>query len=84
MLTVLLAVWSWSFDRVEPPYAVMIAAQGLEVDVLISTLPRGARPGDMLLTPWGPVLGDREAERAALHDRLSKIVAEPAGADFSL
>lgn len=73
LVTATPAAADFDIDRFEPPYAVLIAPDGDTLDVPITTLPPGARPGDRLRTPTGPIVGDREARRAALAARLARL-----------
>lgn len=62
-----LVLWVWTLDRVEPPWAVLVHADGRVLDVPIASLPPDVRPGDHLRTPQGPVMpGQREAIAARL------------------
>lgn len=76
LLTALAA--TYDVDRFEPPWAVLIAPDGETMAVPISTLPPGARPGDRLASPSGPVIADRAARTVHLAERLARL-ASPAG-----
>ncbi len=84
MIGAILIFLSWSFDRIEPPFAVLVAPNGHEVDVPLIRLPEGARPGDCLMTPWGPVVGDQRQIEIGLHKRLLKLTEGVAGQSFAL
>ena len=75
MKTAALLLLAWTIDRYEPPYAVLIADDGHTIDVRADVLPRGVRPGDRLVTPKGPVVGDADARRRALQLRLDALVS---------
>ncbi|MCA9537347.1 MAG: methyltransferase domain-containing protein [Myxococcales bacterium] len=66
---------SWSFDRIEPPFAVLIDPQGQTRDVPLHQLPAAARPGDALASPTGPVLAGRAAREAGLRARLASLAS---------
>ncbi len=72
-MALLIALLVWSFDRVEPPWAVLLSDDGRVVEVPVAQLPAGARPGDRLETPAGPVLGDRQVRRARIAARLARL-----------
>ncbi len=81
----LLVAWSgaplWYIDRIEPPLAVLVDAEGRVLDVPVATLPAGAEVGDALATPRGPVVGDRRRRREALQRRFDRLLlATPAPA----
>jgi hypothetical protein len=63
----------WSFDRVEPPWAVLINEDGEERVVQRAQLPAEARPGDRLATPTGPVVGVQRVHLARLKRRLDTL-----------
>lgn len=65
----------YDLDRIEPPYAVLIDATGATHDVPLEALPPGARPGDRLATPRGPVIPGREARAARLAARLARLAS---------
>lgn len=67
----------YDVDRFEPPWAVLVAGDGSTLAVPIATLPAGARPGDRLASPTGPIIGDRAARTARLAERLARL-ASPA------
>ena len=68
-----LCVCAFAFDRIEPPWAILLDAQGDELLVPLSQLPLAARPGDRLATPTGPVLPGRKARVVALRARLRRL-----------
>ena len=63
----------------EPPFAVLVSPSGRQLDVSLADLPEDALPGDTLLTPWGPVVGERGLEAVRLRERLDRLVVEPPG-----
>lgn len=73
MTALALFVALWSFDRVEPPFAVMVHVDGQVVNLPLSELPAGAEPGDLLETPRGPVVADRETRRRQLAARFRRV-----------
>lgn len=72
-MALLIALLFWSFDRIEPPWAVLVGDDGRVVEVPVERLPPDARPGDRLQTLAGPVVGDREARRARIAARLGRL-----------
>lgn len=66
---------TFDIDRFEPPMAVLIDGAGRPLDVPIAALPPGARPGDRLATPTGPIVGSRAVRAAALRDRLARLAS---------
>ena len=77
-MTCLLA-FAWMLDRVEPPWAVLIHADGTTLEVPVTELPPGVREGDVLASPLGPV--DRAAtrsRRARNADRLRRLTRRQA------
>lgn len=73
MSALLIALWVFSVDRIEPPWAVLTDADGRQLDVPLSTLPAGAGPGDRLATPSGPIIGDRRARAASVATQLARL-----------
>lgn len=65
-----LLLWVWTLDRIEPPWAVLVHDDGHQIDVRISALPDGARPGDRLATPHGPL---RRPDRGAVAARIARL-----------
>lgn len=71
-----LCLFAWSFDRIEPPYAVLYGEDGAEISVPLSELPPEAEPGDTLPDlKSGRVIKPTAAERAALRDQLEGLLA---------
>jgi len=70
--------WSstvWVVDRVEPPFAVLVA-RSATVDVLVSDLPLGVAEGDILQGRAGPVWHDARRHRLAeLEERMRRLMA---------
>ena len=63
----------WSFDRLEPPFAVLVDDEGAERVVERARLPPEARPGDRLATPTGPVIGVQRVQVARLQARIEAL-----------
>lgn len=65
-----LLLWVWTLDRIEPPWAVLVHDDGRQIDVRVSTLPTGIRPGDQLERPDGPF---RRPDRRAVAARIARL-----------
>ncbi len=71
----LLLLWTWSLDRIEPPFAVLYDEEGREAQVHLQRLPKEVRPGDLLKTLTGPILPGRKEREAALRARLEALLS---------
>ena len=64
---------TWTLDRVEPPWAVLVDESGRATDVRVADLPPNAEPGDRLSSLTGPVVEKSATRRARLARRLAVL-----------